>query len=146
MRKVIIWFLPIVLMGSTNLIAQEAATEKEKRSYYEQRAREDAAYEQSLSLEEEEASDFWEDQQRYEKELKKKDRMAYRAYMRGKKDAYAEHYRHCDHHCQHGRHYYYHATFYYQGYHQDYYYRPSRRSHIRTGVGVGIPSVRVGIL
>lgn len=146
MKKVIIWFIPVLLFSSNILMAQEGTDKEERLSYYEQRAREDAQYEQSLALEEDEAADFWKDQERYEKELKKKDRSAYKAYMKGKRDAYAEHYDHCDHHCHHGNHYYYHATFYYHGYHRDYYYRNPPRSSIRTGIRVGTPSVRVGIL
>jgi hypothetical protein len=126
--------------------AQEPASDQDQLSYYEQRAREDAAYEQSLELAEEEETDFWEDQERYEKELKKRDKKAYKAYMKGKRDAYAEHYEKCGHHCHHGSHYYSHATFYYHGYHGHRYYRGPYRTRVHTGVRIATPRVRVGIL
>jgi hypothetical protein len=121
---------------------KENATQ-DKLSYYEQRAKEDAAYEQSLAMENEsDEEDFWGDQKQYEKDLKKRDKEAYKAYMKGKRDAYAEHARHCSHRCYHSDHYYHHASFYYN--YQEYHY-PSRRSTIRTGIRVGAPSLRVGI-
>ena len=135
----------LAFTSTTHLFAQEEkdTTEQDKLSYYEQRAKEDAKYEQSLALENEnDEEDFWDDQKQYEKDLKKRDKEAYKAYMKGKRDAYAEHERHCSHRCYHSDQYYHHASFYYS-YH-DYHY-PSRRSSIRTGIHVGTPSLRVGI-
>ncbi len=147
MKRLALSFLVLLMAGPVYLRAQESPDGEEQQSYYERRAREDAAYEQSLALEDEaEAEDFWEDQEHYEKELKKRDKRAYKAYMKGKRDAYAEHYEHCGHHCHHDRHYYSHATFYYHGYHGHYYYRRPYSTGIRTGVRVAAPSVRVGIL
>lgn len=120
--------------------AQENPAQVEKESYYEQRAREDAQYEQQLSLNEEEARDFWEDQEQYEAELKNRDRKAYKAYMKGKRDAYAEHYRQCGNHCGHGPQYYSQAHFYYSRY---YYPRPSRTW--RTGIRTDLPDIRLGV-
>ncbi len=126
------------------LHAQQQESEKDRLSYYEERAREDAKYEQSLSAKEEaDEADFWKDQEEYEEELKRRDKSAYKAYMKGKRDAYKEHYSDCDHHCHHGAHYYSHATFYYHGYYRGY-ERPSR-TRIYTGVRIGTPSVRIGI-
>ncbi|RIA09286.1 hypothetical protein OE09_1115 [Flavobacteriaceae bacterium MAR_2010_72] len=137
----------ICFMGSvlTTLNAQEASKSNEKeatRSYYEQRAYEDAAYEQEFrSKNKKEEEQFWQDQKSYEDNLKQRDRKAYRAYMRGKRDAYAEHYNHCDHSCYHSEHYYHHASFYYHRY----YYEPyPRRTTMRTNIRVGVPSVRIG--
>jgi hypothetical protein len=147
MKQLTLYAYVFLLTGSGLLWAQETDPEQEKLSYYEQRAREDAGYEQSLAIETEaEESDFWEDQQAYEKELKKRDRKAYRAYMKGKRDAYAEHYEHCDHHCNHGSHYYSHATFYYHGYYGHHYYRRPYSTGVHTRVRIGAPSVRLGIL
>lgn len=130
--------------------AQKAEANNEasidKKSYYEKRAAEDAKYEQQFFAEnkdEEEA--FWEDQKAYETELKKKDRKAHRAYIQGKKDAYAEHYEHCNHHCHHSNYYYHHASFYYYRYDNYYYRRSPQRSTINTRVNVRIPSVRLGL-
>jgi hypothetical protein len=138
--------ISILLFISANMYAQEQASEEARISYYEQRAREDAAYEQSLNLEEEEESDFWNDQERYEKELKKRDKKAYNAYMKGKHDAYAEHYEQCGNHCSHGPHYYSHTTLYYHGYPSQRYNRSPHRTQIRTGVRGISPGIRVGIL
>lgn len=126
------------------LHAQDAASSKEdKLSYYEQRAKEDAQYEQSLVMEsDDDEADFWEDRKQYEKDLKKRDRKAYKAYMKGKRDAYAEHAKYCDSHCHHSDHYHHHAHFYYSYHRYDY---PRRRSSINTGVRIATPSVRVGI-
>lgn len=127
----------------TSLIAQEEELSNEDQlSYYEKRAMEDAEYEQSLTMaNEEDEADFWNDQKQYEKDLKKRDRKAYKAYMKGKQDAYAEHARYCDNHCHHSGQYHYHASFYYSHYRYDH---PPRRS-VRTGVRIGTPSVRLGI-
>tara|TARA_R110002050_G_scaffold104052_5_gene213248 strand:- start:13511 stop:13969 length:459 start_codon:yes stop_codon:yes gene_type:complete len=119
----------------------------DKKAYYQQRAIEDANYEQQFSAEvkaDEEV--FWKDQKAYEEDLKRKDRKAYRTYMKGKKDAYASHYKHCDNHCHHSDYYYHHASFYYYGYHEYNYQRSSyRRNSINTSVRLNTPSVRVGL-
>jgi hypothetical protein len=131
----------------TEISNESTADKVDKRSYYQKRAEEDAKYEQQFSAgtkAEEEA--FWEEQKDYEDDLKRKDKKAYRAYMKGKKAAYAEHYGHCDHHCHHSDHYYHHASFYYYRYNGHYYERsPSSRSTIGTNVRVGTPSVRLGL-
>jgi len=143
--------LVLTLSFSFVLQAQESVesnkTKVDKKSYYQQRAKEDAKYEQQFTAEnkdEEEA--FWEEQKAYESELKRKDRSAYRAYMQGKKDAYAEHYEHCDTHCHHGYHYYHHASFYYYRYDNYYYNRyPNRGTSVNTRVRLNTPRVRVGL-
>ena len=122
-------------------------TTADKKSYYQKRALEDAKYEQQFTAEvkaDEEA--FWQDQKTYEDNLKRKDRKAYGAYMKSKKDAYANHYYHCNSHCHHSDYYYHHASFYYHGYYDYYYERyPRRRNTINTDVRVNTPSVRVGL-
>lgn len=147
----------LIIVMTTGVYAQESTSEKadpqtetkvEGKTYYEQRALEDAKYEQEFAAETEaDEKEFWDDQKQYEKDLKKRDRKAYRAYMKGKKDAYAEHYEHCDNHCHHSDHYYSHATFYYYGYNDRRYYRQSPRgTSVRTNVRLSTPRVRVGIL
>ncbi|MDX1767343.1 MAG: hypothetical protein R3294_04780 [Arenibacter troitsensis] len=146
MKRLPFFSLAILLFSFVGLKAQEVeSTEQEKLTYYEQRAREDAQFEQSHELVEEEEEEFWESQQDYEKQLKKRDKKAYKAYMKGKRDAYAEHRSHCDHYCHHSDHYHTHASFYY--YHNEpYRYRSySRGTTIRTGVGISAPSVRIGL-
>jgi len=119
----------------------------DKASYYEKRAEEDAKFEQQFSAKSKvEEETFWEDQKSYENNLKKEDKKAYRAYMKGKKDAYANHYEHCNHQCHHSDYYYHHASFYYYRYDGYYYERyPRSRSTIRTNVRISTPSVRLGI-
>ncbi|WP_026808876.1 hypothetical protein [Arenibacter latericius] len=141
-------YLPLfgLLIVSVCLFAQKEKTTKNKDlSYYEQRAIEDAKYEQTQNLDEDEEEEFWEDQKEYERNLKKRDRRAYRAYLKGKRDAYAEHRQHCDSHCHHSRHYHSHASFYY--YNNAHYSdrRPYNRTTISTGVGIRMPSIRVGL-
>ncbi|AIY12917.1 hypothetical protein [Cellulophaga baltica] len=138
-----IHLLPFLAVFAT--LGLQAQTEEKiaAKTYYKQRALEDAKYEQEFTADDKiTEEEFWDEQQAYEKDLKKRDRKAYRAYMKGKRDAYAEHYNHCDDHCHHSTHYYSHATYYYYGYNRNY-YRPSNRTTIRTSVRV--PSVRVGV-
>lgn len=124
---------------------KEEVQKVDKQTYYEQRAREDAVYEQSLQASElEDEEDFWESQQVYEKNLKKRDRKAYRAYMKGKRTAYAEHAEHCDHHHHHSVHFYYYAGHYYSSprysSYRSYYYNPGTRVSVHApaiGVRVG---------
>lgn len=128
----------LLLFGATCVsMAQEESESRE--SYYEARAREDAAYEMSLKENEEDEAEFWESQENYEKALKKMDKKAYRAYMRGKRDAYREHAYHCGSHCHHGPHYEYRATYYYSDYHPG----PSRQAGL--GVRVRSPRIRIGL-
>tara|TARA_R110000751_G_scaffold105189_3_gene201111 strand:+ start:4395 stop:4835 length:441 start_codon:yes stop_codon:yes gene_type:complete len=146
MKRLQFLSLAILLFSFIGSIAQEVeSTEKEKLTYYEQRAKEDAQFEQSQELAEAEEEEFWESQKEYERELKKRDRKAHKAYMKGKRDAYAEHREHCDSHCHHSQHYHTHASFYY--YHNDHYsYRSyPRRTTVRTGLGISAPSVRIGL-
>ncbi|WP_445733808.1 hypothetical protein [Mariniflexile sp.] len=119
----------------------------DKESYYQKRALEDAQYEQQFKAESKaEEETFWKDQKAYENNLKQEDRKAYKAYMQGKKDAYANHYEHCNNHCHHNDYYYHHASFYYYRYDGYYYERyPRNRNTISTNVRVSTPSVRLGL-
>ena len=63
MKKKVLFTLLLHVALLTPLLAQEESAEASKMSYYEKRAQEDALYEQSLALEEEEEADFWADQQ-----------------------------------------------------------------------------------
>lgn len=133
----------LALVVSASVSAQESnEKEQDQLSYYEQRAKEDAIYEQSLATNnEDDEKDFWKDQKQYEKDLRKRDKEAYKAYMKGKRDAYAEHEEHCDDHCHHSRQYYSHAHFYYTYY--DYQY--PRRTYVGTGLRVSSPRVGISI-
>jgi hypothetical protein len=86
-------------------------------SYYQRRGLEDAQHEQELEVKSKaEEHTFWEEQKQYEKELKKNDRRAHRAYLQGKKRGYAAHQYHCDSHCHHSEYWYQHAGYYYYEY------------------------------
>lgn len=61
--------------------------------------------------------------------------------MKGKRDAYAEHNRHCNNHCSHGHYYHNHATYYY---HFEYRREPRYRTRTSTNVRVGLPRVSIG--
>ena len=118
----------------------EMGQEQESLSYYEQRAKEDALYEQSLAMgNKEDEKDFWKDQKRYEKDLRKRNKEAYRAYMKGKSDAYSEHAAFCGQHCRHSEYYYQQAQFYDS--HSAYHYP---RSNVAVRSNVRVTSPRVG--
>ncbi|MDO7172679.1 hypothetical protein [Mariniflexile sp. AS56] len=137
----------LVSVGYAQETKIASETKVDKQSYYQNRAYEDAKYEQQFVAEtkaEEEA--FWKEQQAYEKDLKRQDKKAHKAYVKGKKDAYKSHYSHCDSHCHHSASYYGHASFYYYGYHEHYNQRyPRRSSSVSAGVRVATPNVRVGL-
>ncbi|GGK35517.1 hypothetical protein GCM10007962_32420 [Yeosuana aromativorans] len=118
----------------------------DKKTYYQKRAMEDAKYEQQFSAKTKaEEETFWKEQKNYENNLKKKDRKAYKAYMKGKEDAYASHYEHCNNQCHHSDYYYHQTSFYYYGYDRYYYERYPQRNTISTSVQVRTPSVRLGL-
>ncbi|MGO4819564.1 hypothetical protein [Flavobacterium sp. W22_SRS_FP1] len=150
-RKTILAILFIGTLASLN--AQEAKSEtevktnEEKRSYYEQRGAEDANYELEFKAKSKRGEEsFWNDQENYERELKEDNRRAYRAYMQGKKDAYAEHHDDCNGHHYHSDSFYQHAGFYYYEYdRRSYERRPSRGSSVNPQIGVSAPSVRLGL-
>jgi hypothetical protein len=115
-----------------------------KEDYYKERAKEDAQFEQEFnSKSKSEDKSFWKDQRAYEKELKKKDKIAHKAYMQGKKDAYAEHNNHCDAHCNHGAYYKFHVSYYYH--HDQSYERRSYRRSNAARIVVKMPSIRLGM-
>jgi hypothetical protein len=152
-RKTILTILFIGVLGSLN--AQEAKvksetevkTDQEKLSYYEHRGAGDANYELVFKAKSKSGEEsFWQEQENYERELKEDNRRAYRAYMQGKKDAYAEHHHDCDGHHYHSDSFYQHAGFYYYEYdRRNYERRPSRSSSVNTQIGVSAPSVRLGL-
>lgn len=115
--------------------------QEDKLSYYEERAKADAKFEQEFQADTpEEEEKFWTEQQAYERELKQRDRKAYRAYLRGKRDAYEEHYEHCHGH-HHTEHYYHHASFYYYNSHR----HPRYTNGVRAGLRLNAPSIRLGL-
>ena len=122
-------------------------TKVDKKSYYQKRAIEDAKYEQQFSAETNaEEETFWKEQKNYENDLKEKDKKAYRAYMKGKRDAYANHYEHCDNHCHHSECYYQYASFYYYRYDGYYYERYPRRNTVSVRTRINTLSVSLGLL
>ncbi len=144
MRKLSVLSGLLIFAFTFGLNAQnDESTNIDSKTYYKQRALDDAKYEQNLMVaSKEEEQEFWEDQKRYEKKLKQRNKKAYRAYMKGKREAYQEHYEHCSSHCHHSQHYYNHATYYYYRYDRRNYYRSSN-SGVRARIV--IPGVSVGI-
>ncbi|SFC06910.1 hypothetical protein SAMN04487891_105193 [Flagellimonas taeanensis] len=146
MKHTEFFIMLLALTFSTVMVAQEKGTEApelDRDSYYEQRAREDAEYEQALEMRnEEDEKDFWKDQDKYEKDLRKRDKKAYKAYMKGKRDAYAEHAAHCDNHCHHSDHYHRQAQIYYT-YHE--YHYPRSSTVVQSRVRVATPRVGLSI-
>jgi uncharacterized protein YxeA len=136
----------IIFISGTFIFSQETEkTPKEDvKSYYQKRANEDAKFEQNFKgTSKSEEQKFWKEQKHYEEDLKEKDRIAYEAYMNGKRDAYKEHQDHCNNHCHHSRYYHSHVDFYYQVF-----YNQERRSYRRstgTRLQIRTPSVSLGI-
>ena len=141
----LLFLLVFIAMGTGLAIAQDAQNDKEaKTAYYEQRAKQDAAFEHTYVAESEvEEEAFWNEQNKYEQELKKEDKKAYMAYMRGKRTAYREHHKHCSSHCNHSEHYTTQASFYYHS-RKRYYSRPQNRATINTNVRINTPKVHLG--
>ena len=95
-------------------LAAMAFAQESEYSFYEAQARKDFHYEQSLVLvSNEDVEDYWKDQARFERDLKKHDGNAYNVYMNEKKTVYAEHAKSCGEQCRHGRDYYQHALLYF---------------------------------
>ncbi len=148
--KTIKTILAIIFLGTIATVhAQENSVQGETRiTYYQQRGEEDAKFEMEFTTKTKaEEKAFWKEQKEYEKELKKKNKKAYRAYIASKKEAYTEHYYHCDGHCHHNDSFYNHAAFYYYQYDRPNYQRVPTRTSVNTqiGVGVPVPSVRLGL-
>nr|WP_297786850.1 hypothetical protein [uncultured Allomuricauda sp.] len=95
-------------------LAAMAWGQKGEVPFYEKQAWKDAHQEQSTtfsSLEDE--KDFWQDQNRYEKDLKTKDNIAYNIYMTAKRKAYSEYAETCGNDCRHSDYYYEQASKYF---------------------------------
>jgi hypothetical protein len=139
-------FLPNVNAQEAKASHDAQVETKHSVSYYQERGAEDAQYELKFEAKtKSEEQVFWNEQKEYEKELKRNNRRAYRAYLQGKRDGYAAHYDHCDSHCHHSTYWYQHADYYYYGYGQPRYENRSSRSSVDTQIGVSAPSVRLGL-
>ncbi|UQD57579.1 hypothetical protein [Flavobacterium sp. K5-23] len=153
--KTINTVIAIVFLGTVvSMNAQEAKVKSETRvntnqdkiAYYEQRGAEDARFEMEFKAKTKaEEKAFWKEQKQYERDLKEDNNRAHRAYVQGKKDAYAEHHYHCDDHCYHSDSFYHHAGFYYYQYDQRNYQRSPRSTSVNTQIRVNTPSVRLGL-
>lgn len=136
----------IIFLSASFAFSQESikTTKEDKKNYYQKRAKEDAKFEQQAQgKSKSEEKKFWKEQKSYEKDLKRRDEIAYEAYMKGKRDAYSEHREHCDSHCHHGYYYSFHASYYYGG-HYEYERRNYRRSS-GTSISIGTPSLGISI-
>ncbi|NNE02269.1 MAG: hypothetical protein HKN52_03805 [Eudoraea sp.] len=105
--------LVLILLPLT-INSQEIDTKKEVIAFYTAMAKKDALFEQAIQLDaEDDEVDFWNDQKKFEQDLKHKDYTAYKAYLQGKNEAYNLHEQHCDTSCKHGEYYNLQASFYY---------------------------------
>jgi hypothetical protein len=119
---------------------------KSRMPYYQQRGLEDAQHEQELEVKSKaEEYTFWQEQRQYEKELKKNDRRAHRAYLQGKKEGYAVHHKYCDNNCHHSEYWYQHAGYYYYEYREPRNQNRTSRTTVNTQIGVRTPKVRLGL-
>lgn len=146
--KTIKTILALFFLGTIGTVqAQENNVQAEtKITYYQQRGAEDAKFELAFTAKTKaEEKAFWKEQKAYEKELKERNRKAYRAYIASKKDVYASHHYSCDTHCHHSDAFYSHARFYYYQYNQPNYQRSPSNTSVKTQIGVRAPSVRLGL-
>jgi uncharacterized protein YwqG len=143
---IIFSFVPNVNAQKARVSNDTQVETKHSVSYYQQRGLEDAKYEQQFEAKSKtEERAFWEEQKQYEKELKKNDRRAHRAYVQGKQEGYAAHHDHCDSDCHHSTYWYQHAGHYYYGYSEPRYENRSNRTTVNTQIGVSTPNVRLGL-
>lgn len=104
----------VVILLPLNINAQVIDAKKEVIAFYTAMAQKDALFEQAIHLDaEEDEVDFWNDQKKFEQDLKQKNYTAYKAYLQGKNKAYSLHEQQCNTSCKHGEHYDRQASFYY---------------------------------
>ena len=98
-----------------SLLAQQSHSMESRLAFLEQKAVEDAAYEQAVSWQnEEDEVDFWTDQRNFERQLELDDRQGYQVYLNSKRTAYENHLARCDKGCDHGDYYQLQSAFYIQ--------------------------------
>lgn len=107
--------LMLMLLAGLMTVRAQEHNHQASLEFFEDKARQDAAYEQGLHWNNaEDELDFWKDQRRFEEQLMKVDRPAFIAYLQNKKAAYLEHRESCDSSCEHGDFYYLQASYYTQ--------------------------------
>lgn len=95
-------------------LAAMAFGQESNGSFYEKQAWKDARQEQSTTFSSiEDEKDFWQDQNRYERDLQTKNKLSYNSYMNAKRNAYSEHAETCGGHCTHSDYYYQQASVYF---------------------------------
>lgn len=154
MKTIKTLFALLFLAAMTTSQAQEASVQNKTNvdahsnaiTYYQQRGAEDAKFELAFTAKtKDEEKAFWKEQKAYEKELKERNKKAYRVYIASKKDVYTTHHYSCDAHCHHSDAFYSHAGFYYYQYDQPNYQRAPSNTSVNTQIGVRTPSVRLGL-
>jgi hypothetical protein len=104
----------VMILLPLNINSQVIDAKKEVIAFYTAMAQKDALFEQAIHLDaEEDEVDFWNDQKKFEQDLKQKNYTAYKAYLQGKNEAYNLHEQDCDTSCKHGEYYKLQASFYY---------------------------------
>ncbi|NAS10692.1 hypothetical protein [Poritiphilus flavus] len=105
--------LLLLLFAPAGLVAQEGTKKADLLRFFEERAREDARNEHLLKhTHPEDERDYWADQRNFEKDLKKLSYKTYQAYLKEKRNAYADQSMQCDSSCSHSDYYYRMAAFY----------------------------------
>ncbi|MCK0160931.1 hypothetical protein [Allomuricauda sp. F6463D] len=103
----------IILLLTFGLATMSTAQENQY-SFYKAQAQSDAKYEQSfVVVSAEDEKDYWEDQERYERDLKNQNSEAYNVYMNEKRSAYTKHAQLCKDLCTHSDYFYQQASFYF---------------------------------
>lgn len=142
----VLFFLGAIATVNAQKAEASINTNIDKITYYQQRGSEDANYELTFKAKTKaEEKVFWKELEAYEKDLKKKNRKAFRAYIASKQDVYTTHHSNCDAHCHHSDSFYGHAGFYYYKYDQRNYQRAPINTSVNTQIGVRAPSVRLGL-
>lgn len=105
----------LACLGPSLVAAQQLAVKDHHLSLYEDRARQDAAYEQQIQWQtEEDEVDYWTDQRNFEKALQNSYAEGFQVYINSKRAAYMEHQRTCGDQCHHGDYYQLQASYYFQ--------------------------------
>ena len=142
----VLFFLGAIATVNAQKAEASINTNIDKITYYQQRGSEDANYELTFKAKTKaEEKAFWKELEEYEKDLKKKNRKAFRAYVASKQDVYTTHHSICDAHCHHSDSFYGHAGFYYYEYDQRNYQRAPSNISVNTQIGMRAPIVRLGL-
>ena len=114
LRRFAAWAL-FVLCWPLVAVAEQAYPSESHLAFYEQKALEDAAYEQMVTWNsEEDELDYWQDQRNFEEALHESNLRGYQVYLNTKRKVYMAHWAACGTQCQHGDYFQLQAAYYLQ--------------------------------